>query len=242
MSGRHVIVAGGSRGIGAACATRFRAEGAVVTVLSRKPGADGIAVDLTDAAAAAEAVRVAQDRHGPVDVLVCTAGAARQAPLAELDVAALRAGMEAKYFSYVNVIMPVIAAMVAGRGGVVVTVIGVGGQVATPTHLPGGAANAALTLLTTGLGHSYADKGVRVVGVSPGPVATERFEMIVAAKAANEGITPAEARAALSKGFPAGEVTTPEQVAAVVAFLASPAAAAVNGTVLRVDGASNPVV
>lgn len=237
MSGRHVIIAGGSRGIGAACAERFRAAGDRLTILSRSLG-----VDLTDAEAAAAAIARAEEAQGPVEVLVCTAGAARQAPLAELSAQTLRAGMEAKYFTYVNAMMPALQSMARQGRGVVVNVIGIGGQVASVTHLPGGAANAALMLLTTGLGNAYGGRGVRVVGVNPGAVATERFEQMVSARAAQEGIEPAQARAALSKAFPSGQVPKPDEVAAVVAFLASDAASAINGTVLRVDGASNPVV
>lgn len=239
MSGRHVIIAGGSRGIGAACAEQFRNAGDRVTVLSRSAG---LCVDLTDPEAAAEAILRAEAVQGPVEVLVCTAGAARQAPLTELSAQSLRAGMDAKYFTYVNVILPVLQSMERQRGGVIVNVIGVGGQVASVTHLPGGAANAALMLLTTGLGHAYGGRGVRVVGVNPGAVATERFEQMVMARAAQENIDPALARTVLAKAFPSGLVPTPQEVAAVVAFLASDAASAVNGTVLRVDGASNPVV
>lgn len=234
---RHVIVAGGSRGIGAACAALFREQGDRVSVLSRGDG-----VDLRDPDAAEAAIRRLEAEHGPADVLVCTAGAARQAPLAELTAASLREGMDAKYFTYVHAIMPVISGMAARGRGVIVNVIGMGGKIASATHLPGGAANAALMLLTAGLGNAYAGQGVRVVGVNPGPVATDRFGMIVAARAANEGITEAEARAKISAAFPAGRVPEAREVAEVVAFLASPAAGAINGTVIALDGAATPVI
>lgn len=234
---RHVIVAGGSRGIGAACADLLRERGDRVSVLSRGGG-----VDLRDAGAAEAAIRRAEDAHGPADVLICTAGAARQAPLADLTAAALREGMEAKYFTYVHAIMPVISGMAARGRGVVVNVIGMGGKVASPTHLPGGSANAALMLLTVGLGNAYAGQGVRVVGLNPGPVATDRFGALVAARAANDGITEAEARARISAAFPAGRVPEPREVAEVAAFLASPAAGAINGTVIALDGAATPVI
>lgn len=239
MTGRHVVVAGGSRGIGAACAQRFAAGGDRVSVISRNAG---FRADLADPEAAARAIAQAEAQNGPVDVLVCTAGAARQAPLAELDAAALRAGMEAKYFTYVHAIMPVLEGMKTRGRGTIVTVIGTGGKKASATHLPGGAANAALMLLTTGLGHAYGGAGIRVLGVSPGPVATERFEQLVAARAANDGVTLEEARRRLSSDFPSGEITRPEEVAEVVAFLAGPGASGMNGTIVTVDGGSSPVL
>lgn len=234
--GRHVVIAGGSRGIGAACAARFRTAGDRVTVLSRSGG-----VDLCNPAAAEAAIRAAEAIEGPVQVLVCTAGAARQAPAATLDVAALRAGMEAKYFTYVNAIMPALTSMIAGSGGVIVTVIGMGGRIASPTHLPGGAANAALMLLTTGLANAWGHKGVRVHGLNPGPVATERFEQQVSARAAHEAVAPEIIRQRLAAAIPSGQVPSSEAIAEIVAFLASPAAAPLSGAVIGADSAATPL-
>ena len=126
MTPRHVVIAGGSRGIGAACAARFAAAGDRVSVLSRS---EGIRVDLREAGAVAAALQQAEAAQGPTDVLVCTAGAARQAPTSALDAAALREGMEAKYFPYANIIMAALPGMAARGRGVIVPVIGMGGKV-----------------------------------------------------------------------------------------------------------------
>ncbi|MGB3500832.1 MAG: SDR family NAD(P)-dependent oxidoreductase [Mesorhizobium sp.] len=233
---RHVVIAGGSRGIGAACASMFLAAGDRVTILSRSGG-----VDLSDPAAAEAAIRAAEAEKGRVEVLVCTAGAARQAPPTTLDVAALRAGMEAKYFTYVHAIMPALASMIAGGGGVIVNVIGMGGKFASPTHLPGGAANAALMLLTTGLANAWGHKGVRVHGLNPGPVATERFEQLVAARAAHEAVDLAVMRQRMASSIPSGKVPSAEEIAEIVTFLASGAAAPLSGSVISADSAATPL-
>ncbi|HBM61588.1 MAG TPA: 3-oxoacyl-ACP reductase [Citreicella sp.] len=239
MTPRHVVIAGGSRGIGAACAARFAAAGDRVSVLSRS---EGIRVDLREAGAVAAALQQAEAAQGPTDVLVCTAGAARQAPTSALDAAALREGMEAKYFPYANIIMAALPGMAARGRGVIVPVIGMGGKVASPTHLPGGAANAALMLLTSGLGHAYAASGIRVVGVNPGPVATARFDQLLAARAAQDGLSPEAARNAVTAVLPAGAVPTPEQLAEIVHFLAGDGAVMLNGTVIAADGGAVPVI
>ena len=83
--------------------------------------------------------------------------------------------MDAKFFTYVNAFDPLAKRMAARGRGVIVNVIGMGGKVASSTHLPGGAANAALMLATAGLANAYAARGVRVVGVNPGLTATERL-------------------------------------------------------------------
>ena len=124
----------------------------------------GVAADLADAAAAARNDRTVEDRLGPIDVLVNSAGAAKRTPPDDLNPAVWREAFDAKFFSYINVIDPMVKRMAKRGSGVIVSVIGVGGKVASSSHLAGGSANAALMLATAGLGATYAGKGVRVVG------------------------------------------------------------------------------
>ena len=93
---------------------------------------------------------------GTIDILVNSAGAAKRTPPDDLDAAAWRAAMDAKFFSYIHVIDPLIKRMAARGSGVIVNVIGNGGKVASPIHVAGGAANAALMLATAGLANAYA--------------------------------------------------------------------------------------
>ena len=196
----HVLITGGSKGIGLACARGFLAEGARVTLVSRTMEtllaaqaaltaefpvavvtADSatrvnvIAVDLRDAADAERAVETSERDFGPVDVLVNSAGAARRTPAAELTAESWHDAMQAKFFTYINVINPLIKKMGERGRGAVVNVIGSGGKVAAVTHLAGGSANAALLLASAGLAAAYAGKGVRVNAVNPGLTLSERL-------------------------------------------------------------------
>ncbi len=103
------------------------------------PGADPftVAADLSDAAQAAHAVDAAATALGGIDILVTSAGAARRTPPAELTPQSWRDAMDAKYFSYMHVIDPVIKRMAQASHGAIVNVVGMGGKVASPTHWPG---------------------------------------------------------------------------------------------------------
>lgn len=250
---RRVVITGGTKGIGLACARAFAAEGARVMVNSRSQanvdaalaelGASvrGIACDVGDAGAAARMVDTVT-AAGPIDVLVNCAGAAKRRPPDELAPAAYRDGMNAKFFAYVNVIDPVIKHMAARGRGVIVNVIGDGGKVASPIHLAGGAANAALMLATAGLANAYASRGVRVVGVNPGLTATERVADGLKADARIAGIDEAEALRRTLARFPIGRMAEPEEIAALVLFLASDQASYVTGVNITMDGARTPVI
>ncbi len=168
---RHILITGGSKGIGLACAEAFLQEGARVSLVSRD--ADNLArarqhlashdasrihthaADLRDAAAARAALDAAEAAFGAVDVLVNSAGAAKRTPAAELTPQAWHDAMQAKYFSYIHMIDPTIQRMGQRGRGSIVNVVGNGGKVASPIHLPGGAANAALMLASAGLAAAY---------------------------------------------------------------------------------------
>ena len=251
LKGWRVLITGGSKGIGLACARAFVAEGAQVALVSRSEenlgkanikGAYTIAADLTDAAAAAAMVERVEKEFGPLDVLVNSAGAAKRTDADELTPAAWRAGMDAKYFSYINVIDPVIKRMGKRGRGAIVNVIGSGGKVASPTHLAGGAANAALLLATAGLAYAYAGKGVRVVGVSPGVTKTERVAEGLKAEAKRANVSQEQAYKQMISRLPMGRPAEPEEIADIVVFAASERGRYLTGANISTDGAASHVV
>ncbi len=243
-----VMITGGSKGIGLACAQAFLAEGARVVISSRSPAnldaarqrlgaVAAIAADLADADAAAALVESVERDLGPIDVLVNSAGAARRTPPDELNPAAWRAAMDAKYFTYINVIDPLVKRMAARGSGVIVNVIGNGGKIAAPTHIAGGAANAALMLATAGLANAYARYGVRVVGINPGMTRTERVSEGMAAEARSAAISIDEALRRSEGSIPLGRMAEVEEIASMVVFLASAKASYVTGANISMDGA-----
>jgi NAD(P)-dependent dehydrogenase (short-subunit alcohol dehydrogenase family) len=263
LHNQHVLVTGGSRGIGLACARQFLAEGARVTLVARTPASlasaqtelDGLVdgpsrvrtlvSDLQDPNAAAHMVAQAQSADtgwGPVDVLVNCAGAAQRTPPDELTPAAWHAAMLAKFFSYIHVTDPLIKQMGQRGRGVVVNVVGMGGKVASPIHLPGGSANAALMLASAGLAAAYAPMGVRVNVVNPALTQTERLTEGLAAEARLLNTSPAEVLARTVAKYPMGRIAQPAEIANAVVFLASPRASYINGVALSMDGATTPLV
>ncbi len=113
-------------------------------------------VDLGNWQAAAEAIDEIESDFGPIDVLVNSAGAAKRSSPDELSPAVYREAMDAKFFTYINAIDPVLKKMAPRGSGVIINIIGSGGKTAMPSHIAGGAANSALMLVTAGLGKAYA--------------------------------------------------------------------------------------
>jgi len=257
LGGSIVLITGGSKGIGFECARAFAREGARVAIASRNPEnlqraaealeGEGIevlpvAVDLRNAGDAGKMARLVEERLGPIDILVNSAGAAARSPPSELTAKHWHDAMQAKYFTYIHAMDAVLAGMAERGGGVVVNVIGMGGKQASPIHLPGGAANAALMLATAGLGNAFAGKNIRVNAVNPGATLTDRLQEGIAADARASGATPEATLATRTRQHPMGRFAEPREVADVVVFLASKRASYVNGAIVSLDGGATPFV
>ena len=261
LTGKHVLITGGSKGIGLACALGFLREGARVSLVSRdaanldkaaqqlaadvpdaKARITTVAANMRDAEAAVAALDKAEAAFGPVDVLVNSAGAAKRTPPDELTAAAWHDAMDAKYFSYIHMMDPVVKRMGARGTGAIVNVIGQGGKVASAIHMAGGAANAALMLVSAGMASAYAGKGVRVNAVNPGLTLTERLKEGMKADARLQQIDEQEARKRAQAKLPLGRIAEPSEIADAVLFLASARASYITGAILAMDGAVTPLI
>jgi NAD(P)-dependent dehydrogenase (short-subunit alcohol dehydrogenase family) len=257
LAGKVVVVTGASKGIGYACAEGFVREGATVALVSRsRANLDAalarlprsarvpiaIVADLRNADEAARMVTEVVAQLGSIDVLVNSAGAAKRTAPNDLTAQAWHDAMDAKFFSYIHPIDIVVKQMAARGRGVIVNIIGMGGKVANPIHMPGGAANAALMLATAGLAAAYGPKGVRVNAISPGTTLTGRVQEGLAVEAKMTGTPEADLLARQQAKIPLRRAGRPEEVAQVVLFLASDAAGYVTGAIIPMDGGSAAVI
>ena len=235
LSGKLALVTGASKGIGAAVARALAQEGCDLVLAARASDqlqaiAESIAADTgrrvvpfpADLSRSDEVTRLAES-WPDADILVNNAGAIPGGRLDQVDESTWRAAWDLKVFGYVNLTRGVLASMRRRGGGVIVNVIGAAAQIRDPSYICGVAGNAALVAFTMSLGSDSPRRGVRVVGVSPGPVATERLLEL------KDSVKSSAAR-------PFGRAATPEEIAAAVVFLAAPASGYTSGTVLTIDG------
>jgi NADP-dependent 3-hydroxy acid dehydrogenase YdfG len=180
---------------------------------------------------------------GTIDILVNSAGAAKRTPPDDLVPAAWHAAMDAKFFSYIHVIDPLIKRMAARGSGVIVNVIGNGGKVASPIHVAGGAANAALMLATAGLANAYA--GPRRAcrrHQSRSDQHRSRRRRTACRGAPVRHIAGRIAETRRLARIPFGRMVEPEEIARLVTFLASPQAGYVSGVTITMDGVTTPLI
>jgi NAD(P)-dependent dehydrogenase (short-subunit alcohol dehydrogenase family) len=257
LSGKVVLVTGGSKGIGFACAEAFCAEGARVAIASRSDAnlddakkrlaekghrVFAVRADLTRSDDAKSMTAAVEKELGPIDVLVNSAGAAKRYAPEDLNAQAWHDAMDAKFFAMVHPLDAVLPGMAARGRGTIVNIIGMGGKVANPIHLPGGAANAAMMLVSNGLAVAYAKKGIRINAISPGATMTGRVKESLEIEAKRQGITEAEAQVRGRAKIPLGRYGEPHEVARVALFLASAQASYLTGAIVPMDGAANPVI
>lgn len=225
MSARLVVVTGGGGGIGRAVAARFAGE----RVLA--PGREEC--DVTDEASV-EAFFSGLD--GPVDVLVNNAGMGESAPLHKTSLASWRAHLDVNATGAFLCTRAVVPGMRSRGRGAIVTVASTAGRAGAPYTAAYTAAKHAAVGLMRAVAAELAGTGVTANAVCPSFVDTPMTDRSVAAIASHTGRDEASARAALASASPLGRLLAPDEVAAAVAFLASPEAAAISGQTLVLDG------
>ncbi len=247
LNGRKILITGASQGIGAGLADTFASEGCELYLVARSAdklaaaaqaargrgaiAAHTLAVDMTAAGAIDRVMAFA----GHVDVLVNNAGSIPGGTLWEVDEARWREGWELKVFGYINLCRAMYAAMKARGGGVILNNIGNGGENPDFNYIAGCTGNAALMAFTRALGGRSLEDGIRVVGVNPGPVATERIVKVMRGHA-QKLLGDAERFGELMEKYPLGRPATVPEVADLFAYLASQRSAYSSGAIFTVDG------
>ncbi|BCP51433.1 short-chain dehydrogenase [Kaistia sp. 32K] len=254
FQGKRVLVTGASLGIGWATALRFREGGATVIGVSRRTietsddQLASISADLATLEGCASVADAVLSRLGGIDILVHALGGS-SAPgggFAALDESEWARELSLNLLSAVRLDRALLPSMLDRSSGVIVHVTSI--QAQSPVFeatLGYAAAKAALANYSKGLSKEVSPKGVRVVRVSPGWTETEAAVALVERLADKAGTDYDTARADLMKaigGIPIGRPNTPQDVAELIAFVASPRAATITGTELRIDGGSLPVV
>ena len=248
LNERRVLVTGGSQGIGFALAKAFLDEGCSVAIASRDRGRlqsaverlsrsgagriRGTSVDLSQSGAAAALA----DEYSDTDILVNNAGAIPTGDIFDVDEARWREAWDLKVFGYINLSRAMYGHMRGKPPKVICNVIGMGAERPQWRYVCGKAGNVALNGFTKSLGGHSMDDGIRVVGVNPGAVETERLRNIFRGQAEKIFGDPSRWVEVLSKTQPLGRAATPEEIANVVVFLASDRASWVCGEVVNVDG------
>jgi 3-oxoacyl-[acyl-carrier protein] reductase len=247
LSGRTALITGSSKGIGLSVAQWLAREDVHLCLVARSGDrlekeaaaiikASGVnvrtlAADLADAAARERVAAAFPD----VDILVNNAGAIPGGSIDDVDEPAWRIGWDLKVFGYIGLTRLYLRRMKARRRGVIINIIGAGGEKLDFGYIAGAAGNAGLMAFTRAIGGTSPEFGVRVIGINPGPVMTDRMEVLGRKRAATLYGDENRWRETF-KQMPFGRPATCDEIAASVVFLASDVCSYTSGTIVTIDG------
>jgi NAD(P)-dependent dehydrogenase (short-subunit alcohol dehydrogenase family) len=247
LRGKRVLITGASKGIGAAAAEAFAAEGCAITLAARSGIAmEELATRLRADHGVAVAVHTVDLRKptelavlaataGQIDILVNNAGDIPGGSLDKIDEPIWRHAWDLKVFGFINLTRLIYARMKAQGHGVIVNDIGAAGEKFDANYICGSAGNAALMAFTRALGGKSLKDNIRVVGINPGPVETERHITLMKTRAKAQFGDESRLRE-LQAGLPLGRPAHAREIADLMTFLASDRAGYTTGVIYTVDG------
>jgi len=247
LAGKRVLITGGSEGIGRAIAQKLAGEGCDLYLaartetrlnelqgeLAKSHGVD-VGIFPLDLSIGANQIALAE-KCSDADILVNSAGSIPIGTIEEVDNISWRQAWDLKVFSTINLCREFYGFMKARGAGVIVNIIGNGGERPVSNYVAGACGNAAVMALTRALGGDSHKDGIRVVGINPGPVATEKLVAMMK-KTALDRFGDEEQFEEFLAPFAFGRAATTEEIADMAAFLASEKSAYTTGTIVTLDG------
>jgi NAD(P)-dependent dehydrogenase (short-subunit alcohol dehydrogenase family) len=244
LAGKHALVTGGGRGIGAVITSALLAHGARVTILGRSTSRSdnsndnryAVSADVTDSSAVTRAFELARSRFGPIAILVNNAGQAASAPFLKTDAALWRRMNAVNLDGAFHCTQAALPDMLAAAWGRVINVASTAGLTGFGYVSAYCAAKHAVIGLTRSLALEVATKGITVNAVCPGYTDTDMVKESIANIVAKTGRTPEQALAELTSRNPQKRLIKPEEVANAVAWLCLPGSEAITGQAIAISG------